>query len=77
MELNVHLEPKAAFALTALVKQISREYAVTPEISSVNMKSDYKGQLPYEINSFILLQCTICNSSNVVTNFVVYSIGSL
>lgn len=43
VELNVYTESKAAYALTALVKQISSEYAVTPEISVAPNKAHYKG----------------------------------
>ncbi|KAL7144220.1 hypothetical protein ABFS83_08G244600 [Erythranthe nasuta] len=50
VELNVHSEPKAAFALTALVKQISRDYAVAPEISTVNTKSDSKVLVLYDVD---------------------------
>ncbi|CAA2939789.1 Replication factor C, subunit RFC3 [Olea europaea subsp. europaea] len=50
VELNVYLEPKSAYALTALVKQISSEYAVTPEISTVAMKADYKVLVLYDVD---------------------------
>ena len=43
MELNVNSEPNAKFALMGLVKEISNEYAITPEVSNMNFKSDYKG----------------------------------
>lgn len=43
MELNVNLEPNAKYALMGLVKEISTEYATTPEVSNFNFKSDYKG----------------------------------
>lgn len=43
VELNVYAETKAAYALTALVKQISSEYAITPEISVAPNKADFKG----------------------------------
>lgn len=43
VELNVYIEPMAAYALTALVKEISSKYTVTPEISTAAMKPDYKG----------------------------------
>lgn len=51
MELNVFQESKAAYALTALVKLISSEYAVTPEISVAPTNSDYKGPLSIIIYS--------------------------
>ncbi|KAK6150639.1 hypothetical protein DH2020_015571 [Rehmannia glutinosa] len=50
MELNVYLEPKAAYALTALVKQISKEYTVTPEISIATTKADYKVLVLYDVD---------------------------
>lgn len=44
IELNIHLEPNTRYALMALVKQISSEYAVpAPEISRFNMKAVSKG----------------------------------
>ncbi|KAL2497788.1 Replication factor C [Abeliophyllum distichum] len=50
VELNVYLEPKSVYALTALVKQISSEYAVTPEVSTVAMKADYKVLVLYHVD---------------------------
>ncbi|PIN16620.1 Replication factor C, subunit RFC3 [Handroanthus impetiginosus] len=50
VELNVYLEPKAAYALTALVKQISNEYVVTPEISAAPTKADYKVLVLYDVD---------------------------
>ncbi|KAL8217784.1 hypothetical protein R6Q57_021157 [Mikania cordata] len=41
VELNVHLEANARYALMASVKQISSNHTVTPEISTVNLKPDY------------------------------------
>ena len=43
MELNVNSEPNAKFALMGLVKETSNEYAITPEVSNMNFKSDHKG----------------------------------
>lgn len=43
VELNVNLEPNARYALMGLVKEISSEYAITPEVSNINFKSNYKG----------------------------------
>lgn len=43
MELNVNLEPNAKYALLGLIKEISNIYAVTPEVSNINFKADYKG----------------------------------
>ncbi|KAK4368068.1 hypothetical protein RND71_011860 [Anisodus tanguticus] len=42
IELNVQLEPNARYAIMSLVKQIISDYALTPEISRVNKKADYK-----------------------------------
>ncbi|XP_039690561.1 uncharacterized protein [Medicago truncatula] len=43
MEVNVNSEPNAKYALMGLIKEISNIYAITPEVSNVNFKSDYKG----------------------------------
>lgn len=43
MELNVNLETNAKYALMGLVKEISSNYAITPEVSTANFKADYKG----------------------------------
>ncbi|XP_054823191.1 replication factor C subunit 3-like [Prosopis cineraria] len=50
MELNVNLEPNAKYALMGLVKEISTEYAITPEVSNINFKSDYKVLVLYEVD---------------------------
>ncbi|KAL8034046.1 hypothetical protein ABFX02_12G001500 [Erythranthe guttata] len=50
VELNVYLEPKAAYALTALVKQISTERSVTPEISVAPNKADFKVLVLYDVD---------------------------
>ncbi|XP_009780963.2 replication factor C subunit 3-like, partial [Nicotiana sylvestris] len=50
IELNVQLEPNARYAIMAFVKQISSEYALTPEISRVNMKADYKVIVLYNVD---------------------------
>ncbi|KAH6796763.1 hypothetical protein C2S52_021317 [Perilla frutescens var. hirtella] len=50
VELNVYVESKAAYALTALVKQISSEYAVTPEISVAPTKANYKVLVLYDVD---------------------------
>ncbi|XP_075086486.1 uncharacterized protein LOC107832126 [Nicotiana tabacum] len=50
IELNVHLEPNARFALLALVKQISSEFALTPEVSRINMKADSKVLVLYDVD---------------------------
>ncbi|KAM3285819.1 hypothetical protein P3S67_024618 [Capsicum chacoense] len=50
IELNVQLEPNARYAIIALVKQITSEYALTPEISRVNNKADYKVIVLYNVD---------------------------
>ncbi|KAK4411561.1 hypothetical protein Sango_0229100 [Sesamum angolense] len=50
VELNVYLEPKAAYALTSLVKQISSEHAVTPEMSAAPRTTDYKVLVLYDVD---------------------------
>lgn len=44
VELNVNLEANAKYALIGLVKEISSQYAVPPEVSNVNFRPEYKGQ---------------------------------
>ncbi|XP_031094162.1 uncharacterized protein LOC115998677 isoform X1 [Ipomoea triloba] len=50
VELNVHLERNSRYALMALVKNISTEYAAIPEISKANMKADYKVLVLYDVD---------------------------
>ncbi|KAM7516234.1 hypothetical protein LguiA_005817 [Lonicera macranthoides] len=50
VELNVFLEPNAKYALMALVKQISSDNAVSPEISTVNFKPDYTVMVLYDVD---------------------------
>ncbi|XP_047310492.1 uncharacterized protein LOC124914062 [Impatiens glandulifera] len=50
VELNVHLEPNASYALMALIKQISINSSVTPEISAVNSKADFKVLVLYDVD---------------------------
>ncbi|CAN4083306.1 unnamed protein product [Withania somnifera] len=50
IELNVQLEPNARYAIMALVKQITTEYAVIPEISRINNKADYKVIVLYNVD---------------------------
>lgn len=45
VEINVNSEPNAKKALMGLVKEISNTYAITPDVSNVNFKPDYKGGL--------------------------------
>lgn len=42
-ELNVNAEPNARYALMGLVREISNTFAITPDVSNVNLKPDYKG----------------------------------
>ncbi|KAJ0516032.1 putative DNA polymerase III, clamp loader complex, gamma/delta/delta subunit [Helianthus annuus] len=50
VELNVHLEANARYALMASVKQISSDHAVTPETSTVNLKPDYTVMVLYDVD---------------------------
>ncbi|KAK9054237.1 hypothetical protein SSX86_025315 [Deinandra increscens subsp. villosa] len=50
VELNVHLEANARYALMASVKQISSDHAVTPEISTVNLKPEYTVIVLYDVD---------------------------
>ncbi|XP_055803613.1 uncharacterized protein LOC129872718 [Solanum dulcamara] len=50
IELNVQLEPNARYVIMALVKQVTSEYALTPEISRVNKKADYKVIVLYNLD---------------------------
>ncbi|TMW85022.1 hypothetical protein EJD97_023922 [Solanum chilense] len=50
IELNVQLEPNARYVIMALVKQITSEYALTPEVSRVNKKADYKVIVLYNVD---------------------------
>ncbi|XP_019182566.1 PREDICTED: uncharacterized protein LOC109177614 [Ipomoea nil] len=52
VELNVHLERNSRYALMALVKNISTEYAAIPEISkaNMNMKADHKVLVLYDVD---------------------------
>lgn len=50
VELNVHKEPNARYALMALIKQISSNHSVTPEISNVNFKADYTVMVLYDVD---------------------------
>ncbi|KAK6924378.1 hypothetical protein RJ641_010578 [Dillenia turbinata] len=51
VELNVSSEPNARYALMALVKEISSNHAVTPEVSTANFKPDYKVIVLYEVDN--------------------------
>ncbi|KAL4645161.1 hypothetical protein ACB092_02G216300 [Castanea dentata] len=50
VELNVNLEANAKYALMGLVKEISSEFAVIPEVSNVNFKAKYKVIVLYEVD---------------------------
>jgi replication factor C subunit 3/5 len=52
VELNVKLEANARYALMGLVKDISSKYAITPEVSNVNFKPDYKGSSFKRVHNF-------------------------
>ncbi|CAK8539920.1 unnamed protein product [Lathyrus sativus] len=53
MELNVNSEPNAKYALMGLIKEISNIYAIAPEVSNVNFKSDYKVIVLYEVDKAV------------------------
>ncbi|MED6181186.1 hypothetical protein PIB30_017160 [Stylosanthes scabra] len=53
MELNVSMEPNAKYALLGLIKEISNIYAMTPEVSNVNFKPDYKVILLYGVDKAV------------------------
>ncbi|CAN0919284.1 Replication factor C subunit 3, partial [Linum grandiflorum] len=48
VELNVKSEPTAMSALMGLVKEISNAYSLTPDISTINPRPEYKVILLYE-----------------------------
>lgn len=50
VELNVNLEPYARHALMAIVKQIRSNCEITPEVSNVDFKADYKVLVLYEVD---------------------------
>ncbi|OMO56936.1 hypothetical protein CCACVL1_26150 [Corchorus capsularis] len=50
VELNVNLETNAKYALMGLVKEISTNYAIPPEVSTLNFKADYKVIVLYEVD---------------------------
>ncbi|KAK3012358.1 hypothetical protein RJ639_013002 [Escallonia herrerae] len=50
VELNVYLEPNAKYALMALVKQISSNYTISPEVSNANFKTDYTVMVLYDVD---------------------------
>ncbi|KAG2720100.1 hypothetical protein I3760_02G020300 [Carya illinoinensis] len=50
VELNVNLEANAKHALIGIVKEISSQYAVPPEVGNVNFRPEYKVIVLYEID---------------------------
>ncbi|XVF17925.1 hypothetical protein REPUB_Repub10bG0166800 [Reevesia pubescens] len=50
VELNVNLETNAKYALMGLVKAISTNYTITPEVSTANFKADYKVIVLYDVD---------------------------
>ncbi|XP_057449361.1 uncharacterized protein LOC130740700 isoform X2 [Lotus japonicus] len=53
MELNVNSEPNVKYALMGLIKEISNIYAIAPEVSNMNFKSDYKVIILYEVDKAV------------------------
>ncbi|KOM45284.1 hypothetical protein LR48_Vigan06g059000 [Vigna angularis] len=49
MELDVNSEPNDKYALMGLIKEISNIYAIAPEVSNINFKSDFKAH--YQMGS--------------------------
>ncbi|KAF8377918.1 hypothetical protein HHK36_031306 [Tetracentron sinense] len=50
VELNLNSEPAARYALMALVKEITTNYAITPEVSTTGFRPDYKVIVLYEVD---------------------------
>ncbi|RDY09351.1 Replication factor C subunit 3, partial [Mucuna pruriens] len=50
MELDLNSEPNAKYALMGLIKEISNIYAIAPEVSNINFKSDFKVIVLYEVH---------------------------
>ncbi|CAJ1930205.1 unnamed protein product [Sphenostylis stenocarpa] len=53
MELDVNSEPNAKYALMGLIKEISNIYAIAPEVSNINFKSDFKVIVLYEVDKAV------------------------
>ncbi|ESW28966.1 hypothetical protein PHAVU_002G032800 [Phaseolus vulgaris] len=53
MELDVNSEPNAKYALMGLIKEISNIYAIAPEVSNINFKSDFKVMVLYEVHKAV------------------------
>ncbi|XP_031388335.1 uncharacterized protein LOC116201292 [Punica granatum] len=50
VELNVHKELNARYALMAIVKEINNYHAIAPEVSTADFKADYKVIVLYEVD---------------------------
>ncbi|XVE87322.1 hypothetical protein DITRI_Ditri18aG0108300 [Diplodiscus trichospermus] len=50
VELNVNLETNAKYALMGLVKEISTNYTITPEVSTAGFKADYRVIVLYDVD---------------------------
>ncbi|XWS29280.1 hypothetical protein CRYUN_Cryun24cG0014800 [Craigia yunnanensis] len=50
VELNVNLETNVKYALMGLVKEISTNYTITPEVSTANFKANYKVIVLYDVD---------------------------
>ncbi|KAG4403718.1 hypothetical protein GLYMA_01G172500v4 [Glycine max] len=53
MELDVNSESNAKYALMGLIKEISNIYAVAPEVSNINFKSDFKVIVLYDVHKAV------------------------
>ncbi|KAH1157968.1 hypothetical protein GLYMA_11G070700v4 [Glycine max] len=53
MELDVNSEPNAKYALMGLIKEISNIYAIAPEVSNINFKSDFKVIVLYDVHKAV------------------------
>ncbi|WVZ09491.1 hypothetical protein V8G54_014021 [Vigna mungo] len=53
MELDVNSEPNAKYALMGLIKEISNIYAIAPEVSNINFKSDFKVIVLYDVDKAV------------------------
>ncbi|KAL5557325.1 hypothetical protein UlMin_039561 [Ulmus minor] len=50
LELNVRLESNATYALMGLVREITKDFEVTPETSNVNFKANYKVMVLHDVD---------------------------
>ncbi|XP_047169230.1 replication factor C subunit 5-like [Vigna umbellata] len=53
MELDVNSEPNDKYALMGLIKEISNIYAIAPEVSNINFKSDFKVIVLYDVHKAV------------------------